>query len=62
MAPWISEAQRKWGNSNAGKKALGGQAKVNEWNQATKGKKLPEKVGKKKYPNLSQHISRVTAK
>lgn len=60
--PWLSKRQERWGNSATGKAALGGQAKVNEWNQATEGKKLPEKVGKKKYPNLSQHISRVTAK
>jgi len=39
-----SEAQRRWGNSPAGKKALGGQAAVNEWNAASKGKKLPEVV------------------
>lgn len=46
--PWKSEAQRRWGNSPAGMKALGGKKAVEEWNKATKGKKLPEKVKKSK--------------
>jgi len=44
--PWRSEQQRKWGHSEAGKEALGGEAAVHEWDEATKGKKLPEKVEK----------------
>lgn len=61
--PFLSRAQQKWGNSAAGKAALGGQAKVNEWNQATAGTALPEKVTpKKKHPNLPSHIHRVTTK
>ncbi len=40
--PWVSEAQRRWGNSPAGHKALG-DAGVDEWNQASKGKDLPMK-------------------
>lgn len=61
--PWKSDAQRKWSNSDAGRKALGGQAKVDEWNQATEGKSIPEKVmPTKKYPNLPKHIHRVTEK
>lgn len=46
--PWKSEAQRKWGNSPAGIKALGGKKNVAEWNTATKGKNLPQKVKKGK--------------
>ena len=45
--PYSSEAQRRWAHTAAGKKALGGeQLAFNEWDEATKGKKLPEKVGK----------------
>lgn len=46
--PWKSQAQRKWGNSPAGIKALGGKKNVEEWNKATKGKKLPQRVKKSK--------------
>jgi hypothetical protein len=45
--PFVSDAQRQWGNSPSGHKALG-DAGVKEWNSATKGKDLPEKVGNKK--------------
>lgn len=41
--PWKSDAQQKWGNSPAGRKALG-DAGVAEWNSATKGKSLPERT------------------
>ena len=44
--PYSSEAQRRWAHTTAGKKALGGEAGVHEWDEATKGKKLPEKVAK----------------
>lgn len=48
--PWKSDQQRKWGHTVAGKKALGGEAGVREWDEATKGKKLPEKIGKSELP------------
>jgi hypothetical protein len=38
--PWKSRQQEKWGNSSSGKKAMG-QESINEFNAATKGKKLP---------------------
>lgn len=44
--PFVSKAQERWGNSPAGRKALG--SKLSEWNSATKGRKLPNKVKKKK--------------
>jgi hypothetical protein len=44
--PWKSKAQARWGHSEAGKKALGGEAGVKEWDSATHGKKLPEKINK----------------
>jgi hypothetical protein len=46
--PWKSDRQRKWAHTSAGIKALGGKAKVAEWDAASKGKKLPKKVKKKK--------------
>jgi 8-oxo-dGTP pyrophosphatase MutT (NUDIX family) len=46
MKPYVSEAQRRWAHTASGKEALGGNAGVHEWDEATKGKKLPERVGK----------------
>ena len=46
--PWKSKAQRRWGNSPAGIKALGGKKAVEEWNKSTGGKKLPTRVKKGK--------------
>ena len=39
--PFLSQAQRRWGHSPTGKKALGGAAKVKEWESDTPSK-LPE--------------------
>jgi hypothetical protein len=44
--PFKSLKQERWGNSPAGLAALGGKKKVAEWNEASKGKKLPETVKK----------------
>lgn len=44
--PYKSEAQRKWAHSPKGMKALGGKKKVEEWDRASKGKKLPPRVKK----------------
>jgi hypothetical protein len=44
--PYKSNQQRKWAHTSAGMKALGGASKVAEWNKASKGKKLPQKVSK----------------
>lgn len=46
--PWKSKSQRAWGHSPAGTKALGGKKAVEEWDNATKGKKLPKRVKKGK--------------
>lgn len=46
--PYKSEQQRKWAHTSTGMKALGGASKVAEWNQESKGKKLPAKVSKLK--------------
>ena len=42
--PYKSRQQEKWAHTKAGEKALGGPAKVAEWDAASKGKKLPSKV------------------
>lgn len=52
--PWKSDAQRRWGNSPAGHKALG-DAGVHEWNESTKGKSIPEKV--KSYKDGTDYVS-----
>ena len=44
--PFVSDAQRRWGHTPAGMKALGGPAKVAEWDAATKGKNLPERASR----------------
>jgi hypothetical protein len=44
--PYRSDAQRRWAHTATGEKALGGPSHVKEWDQATKGKKIPEKVRK----------------
>lgn len=46
--PYKSDRQRRWAHSASGMKALGGVAKVKEWDQATKGKKLPERAPTRK--------------
>lgn len=46
--PYKSQAQRKWAHTPAGTRALGGKKAVEEWDKATKGKKLPKKVKKNK--------------
>lgn len=43
--PFKSKAQQRWAYTKAGTEALGGPAKVSEWNSASKGKKLPEHAG-----------------
>lgn len=42
--PARSLAQLRWVNSPAGHRALG-EAGVREWNEATKGRSLPERIG-----------------
>jgi hypothetical protein len=56
--PWKSDQQRKWGHTPEGEKALGGKAAVHEWDEASKGKKLPERKMKKskKHKMAETHI------
>jgi hypothetical protein len=44
--PYESDAQRRWAHTSEGEKALGGPEAVAEWDQASKGKKLPERKRK----------------
>jgi hypothetical protein len=46
MSPFKSLAQERFFNANRSKLEKQG-VNVNEWNKASKGKKLPRKVGKK---------------
>jgi len=41
--PYQSIQQERWAHTPAGTKALGGSAKVAEWDSATKGKQLPKR-------------------
>ncbi len=45
--PYSSDRQRRWAHTKAGIKALGKKA-VKEFDEASRGKKLPERVKKKK--------------
>ncbi len=47
--PFQSRAQQRWGHTKAGEEALGGPAKVAEWDAATKGKDIPERVAKESH-------------
>lgn len=42
--PYRSEKQRRWAHTAAGIKALGGAEKVHEWDEASKGMKLPKQA------------------
>lgn len=46
--PYKSIQQERWAHTKFGTKALGGKAKVHEWDVASKGKRLPKKVKSKK--------------
>lgn len=45
--PYKSKRQQRWAHTAQGTRALGGPAKVKEWDQATRGRKLPDKVRQK---------------
>lgn len=40
--PFKSDKQRRWAHTATGERALGGPAKVAEWDKASKGMDLPE--------------------
>ena len=46
--PYVSLRQAAWAHTPAGTQALGGPAKVAEWDAASKGMNLPDHVKRKK--------------
>lgn len=50
MAPYSSDAQRRYLHALAERGGIA-KSKVKEFDKASKGKKLPERVAKKKVPN-----------
>lgn len=46
--PYKSLAQMRFAHTKRGMKKLGGKKKVEEWDRASKGLKLPKRVKKKK--------------
>ena len=55
--PFKSEAQRKFFNANRAKLESQG-VDVNEWNQSSKGAKLPEHSRKHEYSHASYKMAR----
>lgn len=55
--PAKSKAQLRWVNSPSGHKALG-ESGVKEWNKATAGKRLPERLGKGKMEKAKDKLKR----
>jgi hypothetical protein len=45
--PYRSAAQRAWAHTKAGVKALGGRRKVAEWDDESRGKRLPKRAKKR---------------
>lgn len=56
--PFVSEAQRRWAHTAEGKEALGGPKKVAEWDQATKGKKLPARAPQGRMHKMFEDVMR----
>lgn len=46
--PYKSKAQEAWAHTPEGEKALGGKDKVAEWDSASKGAALPDRIAPKK--------------
>lgn len=52
--PYKSKAQERWAHTPAGKAALGAKG-VKEFDQASKGKKLPERAKSKAKKSVKSH-------
>lgn len=59
--PYRSKAQQRWAHTAAGTKALGGKAKVAEWDAATNFKGLPQRAGGH-MNRVDSHLRRVAKK
>lgn len=57
--PYKSDAERRWAHTAAGEKALGGPAKVAEWDEASKGMSLPERVPQGGTPKAKRLASKL---
>jgi hypothetical protein len=44
--PYKSDQQRKWAHTKNGMKALGGKGKVREWDKASEGMMIPQRMPK----------------
>lgn len=55
--PFESQAQNRWAHTPAGTKALGGPAKVKEWEQATDYSHLPEKTVNKGHLSKTEQFA-----
>lgn len=54
--PYVSEAQRRWAHTESGEDALGGKAGVHEWDEATRGKHIPERAHKTEDLDKSKNV------
>jgi hypothetical protein len=54
--PFKSKLQERWAHTAEGTKALGGPTKVKEWDEATKGKSIPEKVHHHKHTFAGDYL------
>jgi hypothetical protein len=55
--PYVSDAQRRFFNSSTGRKKIGAKV-VDEFNEASKGKKLPEKISTRKQTAAKRQTTR----
>jgi hypothetical protein len=56
--PFESLAQNAWAHTAAGKEALGGEAKVKEWEHATNYSHLPEHVKQHEFSKAPYKLAR----
>jgi len=56
--PYTSRLQMRWAHTARGLKALGGRAKVAEWDSVTRGMTLPERARKRRRTRLYRRLMR----
>lgn len=56
--PFVSKKQNAWAHTPSGTKALGGEAKVAEWDQSTDFSSLPERKKKFSYSPKKKKVER----
>lgn len=63
--PYKSEAQREWAHTPEGEEALGGPKKVEEWDQASAGLRLPARKEKEQAETrrrFKEYVEKLRAK